>query len=946
MPRPARPTRGRTSVSVLLAATLAIGLATATAAPTAAQEPAAGAVTTFPEDGSTAASPGSEVSLRGTTADEVGDVVVVGETTGAKTGDLVEHSDGEGVSFVPDEPFAEGEQVTVETGSGVTSSFTVADTGPAQPTRATLESTEVQASATAEEVPEGTQSFVTRPDLEPTAVAVNQDTGTQQDGLVLIAPRVPGGQNGPMVIDDAGEVVWYQPSGAPFVSDLKVVPYMGQDVLTWYEGAFTVQPGVSAGEYVMVDRSYNPVARVRAGNGYEADLHDLEITDEGTALVLVYAPVAADLRAYGGTEEGVVLDQVIQEIDVPTGRVLFEWHSLDHLPLTESDASPPTTPGGVWDYLHGNSLDVDLDGDILMSARSASAVYKIDRTTGDLEWRLGHKGDFTPVGFSADDWFAAQHDARRRPDGTLSLLDNGGGGPGRQARNYTRGLVLALDETTMTATIVREVRRSPDLFSSSQANFQQLAGGHDLIGWGSQPVVTEFDGTGTAVWEARYPSGVQSYRAYRQPWTGLPTQAPDTAPVQTGHDAFDVHVSWNGATEVATWELLTGDQPNALTSAGSAPRDGFETVLPVSTTDPLYAVRARDAGGKVLGTSPVGVLGALFEEQEYAPGGSYALAVGDFGGSRDDDVFYYGHGTKADYLSLSDGGTLTAPTPVMAAGGAHQMKVGNFVGDERDEIVFWSPLGTRAWMWRFDGTTPQQTAMAVNPVDQAIVLDHNPDRTASVYDEILWASDAAGGDSVDHFRWPLGGRLTRTWILTSTQRRFEPIVGDFDGNGWADVFWYAAGTAPDYVWYFDGDRRTGTTGYTWTRENVNGPFTPLVGEFTGDGVDDLLWYRSGAARDWLWAGAGRGAWDSTPSDTGVEGVPTVLRSSPHYVVLHYPGAPLAAWYPATDVVVPSGGTPVPDGYVAHRGSFTAQGGDGLYLYKPGAKPRMLLPVLP
>lgn len=949
---------------VLLATALAVGLTTAVVSPATAQTPARlpapGEIAVYPEPGSTAASPGTEISLRGGSAGDVGDVVVTGDRTGPATGELVEHGDGDGVSFVPDSQFAEGEQVTVTTTSGVESTFTVADAGPAQPTRAQQETagdSSVQAQATAP--PQGLQTFLTRPDLAPTNVAITENTGAQRDGYVMTAPRVPGAVSGPTILDDEGEVVWFHPSDAPFIADFKVVRYLGQDALTWYEGEFTVRQGVSAGEYVLVDRAYNEIARVRAGNGYEADLHDIELTPDGTALVLAYAPVSFDLRPYGGSADGVVLDQVVQEIEVSTGRVLFEWHSLDHVPVDQTTVPVPTDPGDTWDYIHGNSVELDTDGNILLSGRSSSAVYKIDRRTGELVWTLGkmaqdwvENGKFFTVvpkaGQDEDDvWFASQHDARRRADGTFSVLDNGGGS-GLALRDYTRGLVLALDETAMTVTLVKEVRRTPnDIFSQSQANYQELAGGHDLIGWGSHPTATEFDATGTPVWEVRYPDRVQSYRAFRQEWTGVPTQPPTTAVQESGPDAYDVHVSWNGATEVAGWEVLTGPTPSELEVTASSARSGFETVVPVSTADPLYSVRAKNAAGEVIGTSAVGVLGPFFTEQEFGAGGGYAIATGDFGGGEEDDVLYYGHGPAGDYVAISDGkGGLSAPFRLPAIGGAHQMKVGNFVGGKRDEVLFWSPRSNRAWMWRFDGTSPQQTGMAVPVVEQAIVLDHVPDRTGSAHDEVLWASEAAGGDSVDHFRWPLGGRLTRTWILADTQRRFQPLVGDFDGNGWADVFWYAPGAATDYVWYFEGDRTTGTTGYTWTRERVDGPFTPLTGDFTGDNVDDLLWYRSGPALDYVWAGAGIGQWEQSASAAGGSGVPTVLRSSPDYVALQNPDDDLRIWYPVDDVLARAGNRAVPSGYTAVAGAFTSLGADGLYLYKAGSRPRTYLPVLP
>ena len=914
----------------------------------------------FPEAGSVAASPGTSVSLRGVPAEQAGEITVVGDESGAHSGEVVAHSDGEGVSFVPDEPFAEGETVEVTTevpvDGATTTEFTVAEQGAALPTRAETE-TAAAAAASAEApdaqlaaqlaaAPVGVQQFVTRPDLRPAAVQINQDTGGAADGLVMLAVRGPE-QNGPMIIDDAGQVVWFQQSAAPFVADLKVVDYLGQQALAWYEGAFTLRAGVGAGEYVMVDRSYRELARVRAGNGYEADLHELEITPDQTALVLVYTPVELDLRPYGGPADGVVLDQVVQEIDIPTGSVLFEWHSLDHIPLTATQQAPPTSSTDNWDYVHGNSIDVDTDGNYLLSGRSSSNVYKIDRTTGEVLWTLGVDGDFTPTNFPASDWFASQHDARRRADGTLGIFDNGAG-PGLTLRSYSRGLVLAIDETAMTATAVQEFRSTPDRLAASQGSFAELAGGNELIGWGALPFVTEMDSAGTVVWEAQLPTAVQSYRAARQAWVGLPVQEPDLAVTPTGTGTFDVSASWNGATEVATWEVLAGSAAGRLNVLTSAPRTGFETIIPVSTDQPIVAVRARDGAGKLLGTSLPAVTGGFFGTTSASPIGSYTLAIGDFGGSREDDVFYYGADAARDFLALADGSGGVQPGVVQpAAGGQHTLLVGNFVGDDRDEIVFWSPQQSRAWMWRFDGASVQQTSFGVQRVDQAIVLDHNADRLGSIHDEILWASDAPGGDSVDHFRWPAGGSMSRTWILVNTQRRFQPIVGDFDGNGWADVFWYAPGATTDYLWFFDGEKNTGTTGYTWRREQIGGPFVPLVGDFgAADGAADILWYRSGGATDYLYQGSADRTWQTTPLTAGGTGTATVMDSASDYVVLNDPGTQLSVWDPAADVVLPTGNTAPAAAYRGYPGRFSGTTGSGIYWYAAWRSPELYVPWLP
>jgi hypothetical protein len=131
--------------------------------------------------------------------------------------------------------------------------------------------------------------------------------------------------------------------------------YRGKPVLTWWQGT---QIG-GLGEGVIVDSSYREIARVRAGNGHTLDPHELLLTAEGTALITCSpSNVSADLSSIGGSKNGRVAESVIQEVDVQTGRVLLEWRSLDHVSVSESYMQP----GGIYDFMHANSIDVAPDG--------------------------------------------------------------------------------------------------------------------------------------------------------------------------------------------------------------------------------------------------------------------------------------------------------------------------------------------------------------------------------------------------------------------------------------------------------------------------------------------------------------------------------------------------------------------------------------------------------
>jgi hypothetical protein len=397
-----------------------------------------------------------------------------------------------------------------------------------------------------------------------------------------------------MILDDRGQLVWFE----RYVTarDFKVQRYRGSPVLTWWEGS--VEFGHGVGEYVIFDDSYREVARVRAGNGFTGDLHEFLITPGDTALLTAYARVPADLSPVGGTEGGAAWDGIVQELNIETGEVLFEWHSLDHVGIEESYVHPPEDPDFVYDYFHVNSIDVDHDDNLLISARNTSAVYKLDRRSGNVLWRLdGRRSDFEMAEGTHSYW---QHDARRQEDGTITIFDNGAH---PQVHDRSRAIQLHLDEEKMSAALLREYTSPEKILSTSQGNAQLLSNGNTLVGWGSEPFVSEFSGDGEQLLSARFPPGCESYRAFRFSWSGHPTDVPTLAVERQSSNRVALYASWNGATEVTAWEVLSGPRPNQLEPLGAVPRDGFETAMLAQTTDPYVAVRARDSSGEILHTS-------------------------------------------------------------------------------------------------------------------------------------------------------------------------------------------------------------------------------------------------------------------------------------------------------------------------------------------------------
>jgi Arylsulfotransferase (ASST) len=368
-------------------------------------------------------------------------------------------------------------------------------------------------------------------------------------------------------------------------------------VLTWWEGGTNI--GTGFGECVIADQAYREVLRIPAGNGYQADLHECLLTPRGTLLMVIYSFVEADLTEVGGPEDGAVLDSVVQELDLQTGLVMFEWHSVDHIALDESRWPLPKEPGAPYDYAHLNSVGVDHDDDLLLSGRHTWSVYKVDRETGSVIWRLGGKRSDFELDREAS--FAFQHDVRRRDDGALTLFDNAAGPP--NTREASRALALELDEEARTARLLTQFEHPDGVLADSQGNAQSLEGGHTLVGWGSQPLVTEHGRDGRVLWSARIAEGNDNYRAFRGRWVGRPATRP-AAVAERRDGAVVLTASWNGATEVARWELLAGDAPDALRPTGaSAAKRGFETPVRAPRAARWLAARAVDAHGAVLGSS-------------------------------------------------------------------------------------------------------------------------------------------------------------------------------------------------------------------------------------------------------------------------------------------------------------------------------------------------------
>jgi hypothetical protein len=555
--------------------------------------------------GSRDASPHTQISFLGVPAAELSAIRVQGSRTGFHAGRLHTYSQGNGGSFVLARPFAEGERVTVHGRLRVGGSvkplfdqFVVAEQDGISFTPETIHSGS----------PIDVQSFNSRPDLHPPTVRVTAQSSAVESGDEFVAPYTGPGQAGPMILDPSGGLLWFKPLHVhTSATNLRVQEYRQRPVLTWWQGIASVH-GFGRGEDVIDDSTYTDIARVNAGNGYQADLHEFQLTPLGTALITVYAPVLCNLSSVGGPAYGAVTDGIIQEIDVSTGLVEREWTSLDHVAMSESYESARVSKTSVpFDFFHINSIQLERDGSLLTSARNTRAIYDVDGRSGQIVWRLGGKRSSFTMGPGTS--IAYQHDPRELPDGTISVFDNGAS---PAVHTQSRGVVLSIDPQRKVVTRVSQIVHTPPLLAESQGNLQALANGDWFIGWGQIPQFSEFGAAGQLLFDAHFPARTQSYRSFRLPWTGTPAHAPLLAFQAAPGGGGVVYASWNGATLVGSWQVLAGTSPMALNPVAKAQRSGFETAvtLPPGTIGPYVVAQALDATGRVLGVSqPASVAG-------------------------------------------------------------------------------------------------------------------------------------------------------------------------------------------------------------------------------------------------------------------------------------------------------------------------------------------------
>lgn len=568
---------------------------------------AANPVAVSPQPGTRDASPATQISFLGASGTQVTGVHAVGSRSGVHRGRVRAYSTGTGASFLPSHPFLAGERVTVHALVGVgaapakaaSTTFTIADQAAVSQSKFANNPGD----------PRAVQHYVSAPTLTPSTVRITTPAKPgASPGDLFLAPYQGKGSPGPMIVEQNGALVWFHPLPAgDEATSFQVQQYQGKPVLSWWQGRI-LKVGFGQGEDVLYDDSYRRVAEIRAGNGYHADLHEIRLTPQGTAWIDAFDPIHMNLsgvRISGkhGAANGVLTDSVIQEIDVKTGLVMWEWHALGHIGLSES-RNPIPASSYPWDYIHINTVDPGPSEDVLLSARNSWGLYDIDIRSGGLRWRLGDRRSSFKLGPGTR--FYWQHDAEFQPGGMISVFDNGSTPP---LEKQSRGLLLAPNFADHTVTLVKQlVNPTRTLLASSQGNLLNLTPGNTagnwLMGYGGLPSFTELDASGHVLLDGTLGKNVQSFRTYLSPWSGHPASPPSLAVQSRGADTLTVAASWNGATEVASWQVLAGASPTSLAPVASAPRSGFQTSIAVTPKPAYVAVQALSASGAVIGSSP------------------------------------------------------------------------------------------------------------------------------------------------------------------------------------------------------------------------------------------------------------------------------------------------------------------------------------------------------
>lgn len=539
-------------------------------------------------------------------------ISVEGSSSGRHEGRWLSSDDRFGLIFEPYAPFSPGETVRVTLGTGLTTD----DLEPIQPCSYTFQVAarsagpqDPQASIAGEmglapgQHPAGSAPAGRRtgrgtasanslppdfPNITTTTFRSIPQGSTLLSNIAFGAPT----PNYLMILDSRSNPTFYRKMSANCY-DFKLQP---TGVYTYYDG--------TAQKFYAMDNTFAIVDSFQCGNGYTADLHDMLLLPNGHVLLMAYDPEFVDMSQIvpGGWNPALVTGLIIQELD-SNKHVVFQWRSWDHYKITDAVSAIDLTKSLI-DYVHGNALEVDADGNLLVSCRHMDEITKIDRTTGAIIWRWG--GENNQFMFLNDSLgFTFQHAIRRISNGHYTLFDNGNLHP----TTVSRALEYQLDQTAKTANLVWQYRNTPDTYGYAMGYVERLPSGNTLIGWGATngPSVTEVTPDGTKLYEMSFDFTIYSYRAFR-----VESSTASAPPAGTGESglaissifpnpaqdkaAFTLHFRHSSTATLAIYDASGREVLEAARRAGFLAGDQRVTVDCSSLKSGVYFCRLNADG--------------------------------------------------------------------------------------------------------------------------------------------------------------------------------------------------------------------------------------------------------------------------------------------------------------------------------------------------------------
>jgi len=306
------------------------------------------------------------------------------------------------------------------------------------------------------------------------------------------------------IIDSLINPSWFINSG-PLGLDFKV----NQNKLSYFNNYNK--------SWIILNEYMNETDTLECVNGYDADFHDIQFLENGGYLLQTYDSIYVDMSQIdpGGNTNALIIILIIQEFD-SNKNLIFQWNAWEHLNIADYQNLNLTSNRIVW--MHGNSIDIDLDSNILISNRRSSEVMKIDRNNGDVIWYFGGPNNEFSITNDPYNGFSRQHDVRRIENGNILLFDNGND----HDPPISRAVEYEIDESEKTADLVWDFSHPEGYLGLAMGSVQRLPNNNTLINWGSLldqgAVITEVDYDKNIVLEIQYPNPIHCYRVTKHNW--------------------------------------------------------------------------------------------------------------------------------------------------------------------------------------------------------------------------------------------------------------------------------------------------------------------------------------------------------------------------------------------------------------------------------------------